>query len=244
MKNLYIFIFSFGYLEISNFFYAMESQNKSLLGAFDEWQKEKVEKDKMTTQQNQKSTVEDQSTSFNLYNKVYNENVLLMYKGAITFDLVTSIIETLDRKIGSLNDDRKVQKLFYSAAVECVHNLFHHMDEVKGSFEEISHHDAKSGLITVMAKDNYFNIITGNFIPTENSYSLKSNIDEINETDKEGLRALYKVTLSNGEFSDKGTAGLGLIQLARKTGEKLNYKFDKVNSEYSYFTFQIKINRN
>ena len=182
-------------------------------------------------------------SSFDLYNKVYNENVLLMYKGAITFDLITSIIETLDRKISSLNDDRRIQKMFYSAAVECIHNLYHHMDEVKGRFDEISEHDAKSGLITVIATEKHFNIITGNFIPTEHSYSLKSKIDEINETDKEGLRTLYKVTLSNGEFTDKGTAGLGLIQLARKTGEKLNYKFDKVNSNYSYFTFQIKINR-
>lgn len=224
----------------------MESQNEKILGAFNEWQKEKGDAEKMIPQTNQTSNSERQvkkPSSFDLYNKVYNENVLLMYKGAITFDLVTSIIETLDRKLSALNDDKKVQKMFYSAAVECIHNLYHHMDEVKGRFEEISEHDAKSGLITVLATDKYFNIITGNFIPTEHSYTLKTKIDEINDTDKEGLRALYKVTLSNGEFSDKGTAGLGLIQLARKTSEKLNYKFDKVNSEYSYFTFQIKINR-
>jgi hypothetical protein len=183
------------------------------------------------------------SASFDLYNKIYNENVLLMYKGAITFDLVTSVIETLDRKISFLEHDKRVQKMFYSAAVECVHNLYHHMDEVKGSFEDISEHDAKSGLITVIAKEKYYNILTGNFIPTKKVYDLKARIDEINVTDKDGLRVLYKETLSNGEFSDKGTAGLGLIQLARKTGEKLNYKFDKVNSDYSYFTFQIKINR-
>ncbi|MFY0652122.1 MAG: SiaB family protein kinase [Cyclobacteriaceae bacterium] len=182
-------------------------------------------------------------SSFDLYNKIYNENVLLMYKGTITFDLVTSVIETLDRKISFLEPDRQVQKMFYSAAVECVHNLYHHMDEVKGSFDEISEHDAKSGLITVIAKEKHYNILTGNFIPTKKVYDLKAKIDEINITDKDGLRSLYKDTLSNGEFSDKGTAGLGLIQLARKTGEKLNYKFDKVNSDYSYFTFQIKINR-
>lgn len=200
----------------------------------------------MISQVNKRSNIdstEKHVSSFDLYNKVYNENVLLMYKGAVTFDLVTSIIETLDRKIGNIETDKRVQKLFYSAAVECVHNLYHHMDEVKGIFEEISEHDAKSGLITVIAKEKYYNILTGNFIPTSNTYDLKNKIDEINTTDKDGLRSLYKETLSNGEFSEKGTAGLGLIQLARKTGEKLNYKFDKVNSSYSYFTFQIKINR-
>lgn len=216
-----------------------------MLGAFNEWKEEKSTQQNMTEDVKKKtgSVTETNTNSFDLYNKIYNENVLLMYKGAITFDLVTSVIETLDRKVNMTESDKKVQKLFYSAAVECVHNLYHHMDEVKGHFKEISEHDAKSGLITVIAKEKYYNIITGNFIPTKHTYDLKDKIEEVNNTDKNGLRALYKETLSNGEFSEKGTAGLGLIQLARKTGERLNYKFDKVNSEYSYFTFQIKINR-
>ncbi|MEP2023665.1 MAG: SiaB family protein kinase [Reichenbachiella sp.] len=224
----------------------MDNESNEMLGAFDEWKEEKTTKQDMTEDVKKKSesvTEPIHANSFDLYNKIYNENVLLMYKGAITFDLVTSVIETLDRKVNMTESDKKVQKLFYSAAVECVHNLYHHMDEVKGHFEEISEHDAKSGLITVIAKEKYYNIITGNFIPTKHTYDLKDKIEEVNNTDKNGLRTLYKETLSNGEFSEKGTAGLGLIQLARKTGERLNYKFDKVNSEYSYFTFQIKINR-
>ncbi|MDW3211294.1 MAG: SiaB family protein kinase [Reichenbachiella sp.] len=224
----------------------MDKESNEMLGAFDEWKDEKITQKNMTEDVKKKSesvTDNPSANSFDLYNKIYNENVLLMYKGAITFDLVTSVIETLDRKVNMTESDKKVQKLFYSAAVECVHNLYHHMDEVKGHFKEISEHDAKSGLITVIAKEKYYNIITGNFIPTKHTYDLKDKIEEVNNTDKNGLRALYKETLSNGEFSEKGTAGLGLIQLARKTGERLNYKFDKVNSEYSYFTFQIKINR-
>lgn len=224
----------------------MDKESNEMLGAFDEWKDEKSTQENMTEDVKKKSesvTDNPSASSFDLYNKIYNENVLLMYKGAITFDLVTSVIETLDRKVNMTESDKKVQKLFYSAAVECVHNLYHHMDEVKGHFKEISEHDAKSGLITVIAKEKYYNIITGNFIPTKHTYDLKDKIEEVNNTDKNGLRALYKETLSNGEFSEKGTAGLGLIQLARKTGERLNYKFDKVNSEYSYFTFQIKINR-
>ncbi|MFY0628130.1 MAG: SiaB family protein kinase [Reichenbachiella sp.] len=224
----------------------MDHNPDEILGAYDEWKQERAIKSKMIDQANKQSDVGismETANNFDLYNKVYNENILLLYKGAVTFDLVTSVIETLDRKISMIETDKKVQKLFYSAAVEVVHNLYHHMDEIKGQFKNISEHDAKSGMITVLAKEKYYNILTGNFIPTENTYSLKEKIDEVNSTDKNGLRTLYKETLSNGQFSEKGTAGLGLIQLARKTGEKLNFKFDKVNGQYSYFTFQIKINR-
>lgn len=224
----------------------MDGQSNEMLGAFDQWKMENKSSLKMITKADQKTKVDAEErgmNSFDLYTRIYNENIMLMYKGAVTFDLVTSIIETLDRKVSAIEVNKKVQKMFYSAAVECIHNLYHHMEDVKGKFKEISEHDARSGMITVLVKEKYYNILTGNFIPTRNTYNLKEKIDEVNSTDKEGLRTLYKETLSNGEFSEKGTAGLGLIQLARKTGEKLNYRFDKVNGEYSYFTFQIKINR-
>jgi hypothetical protein len=41
--------------------------------------------------------------------------------------------------------------------------------------------------------------------------------------------------LSNSEFSSKGGAGLGLIEMAKKTGNKLDYDFLQFDSEHSYF---------
>ena len=41
--------------------------------------------------------------------------------------------------------------------------------------------------------------------------------------------------LSVSEFSDKGGAGLGLIEMAKKTGNKLDYDFVSLDNDYSYF---------
>jgi hypothetical protein len=41
--------------------------------------------------------------------------------------------------------------------------------------------------------------------------------------------------LSTSEFSSKGGAGLGLIEMAKKTGNKLDYDFVKLDNEFSYF---------
>ena len=85
--------------------------------------------------------------------------------------------------------------------------------------------------------------MTGNFIPNSKINTIQSKLDNINALDKDGLKKLYKEILYNGEFSDKGTAGLGFVEIARKTGQKLSYEFHKVNDEYSYFTFQIRVPR-
>ncbi|MFY0625445.1 MAG: SiaB family protein kinase [Reichenbachiella sp.] len=177
------------------------------------------------------------------YKNVYDSNIILMYKGEVTFDLVTSIIETLEERISEIENNRQIKKKFYGAATECIQNLYHHMDEVSDEQNKISTYDSKSGLLMVTARKNFFNIMTGNFIPNGKINQIKGKIDNINALDKEGLKKLYKEILYNGEFSDRGTAGLGFVEIARKTGQKLSYEFHSVNDEYSYFTLQIRVAR-
>jgi hypothetical protein len=49
--------------------------------------------------------------------------------------------------------------------------------------------------------------------------------------------------LANNEFSDKNTAGLGLMEIARKSNFPLKYEFEKINDTYSYFNFEIQLER-
>lgn len=172
---------------------------------------------------------------------IYDTNIILMYKGDVTFDLVTSIIETLEGRIGELETDRIIKKKFYGTATECIHNLYHHIDEVSDERNQISTYDSKSGLLLVTSRDKYFNIMTGNFIPNEKIGAIKSKLDKINTLEKDELKKLYKEILVNGEFSNKGTAGLGFVEIARKTGQKISYEFQQINDEFSYFTFQIRV---
>ena len=61
--------------------------------------------------------------------------------------------------------------------------------------------------------------------------------------DKESLKNLYKEALNKGSLSEKGGAGLGLIEMARKSGNKLGFEFEEINDEYSYFYFQTKVGK-
>ena len=177
------------------------------------------------------------------YKNIYDTNIILMYKGDVTFDLITSIIDTLEERIGELESNRIINKKFYGTATECIQNLYHHMDEVSDDSNQISTYDSKSGLLLVTAREKYFNIMTGNFIPNEKIDEIKSKLDEINTLEKDELKKLYKEILYTSGFSNKGTAGLGFVEIARKTGQKLSYEFQEINNDFSYFTFQIRVPR-
>ena len=178
------------------------------------------------------------------YKNIYDQNIILLYKGELTFDLVTSIISTLEERLEELEPNRKVKKKFYNVATECIQNLYYHLDEVNGDELRINTYDANSALIMIAARKRFYSIQTGNYLPMAKVKDVKRRLDEINSVAPDELRDLYKKVLNEQEFSDKGTGGLGFIDIARKTGgQKLRYKFQEVTAEVAYFTFQIRLPR-
>ena len=53
----------------------------------------------------------------------------------------------------------------------------------------------------------------------------------MNKHSKEELKELYKSTITNGEFTPKGGAGLGFIEIAKTTGSKLECAFEKLSKD-------------
>jgi hypothetical protein len=70
---------------------------------------------------------------------------------------------------------------------------------------------------------------------------MQVGLDAINSKDKDELKLYYQERLSNSKVSSKGTAGLGMIEIARKSGNKLDYEFLKINEETSFFSLNVKI---
>ena len=83
----------------------------------------------------------------------------------------------------------------------------------------------------------------GNPIAKANVAKLTGNLNELNGKDKEGLKEMYKEIIKNTQISEKGGAGLGFVDMARKSGEKLEFTFANMDPEYDFFCLKVKISR-
>jgi hypothetical protein len=101
----------------------------------------------------------------------------------------------------------------------------------------------RSAIFMIGKQEGQYNIITGNYIVNENVSGLKKRLDDVNSLTKEELKDYYKQILNNGEMSLKGGGGLGMIDIARKTGEKLGYTFQQIDEKLSFFSLNIKISQ-
>ena len=83
--------------------------------------------------------------------------------------------------------------------------------------------------------------MTRNPVRKKDVDSLRTKIDYINERNREELKELYKSTITNGEFSPKGGAGLGFIEMAKTAGNKLEYAFENLSKDYSLNTLRVSM---
>ncbi len=176
---------------------------------------------------------------FDFYDKMERNNIMLSFKGDITSELLTSILQIMESKLDNMQEEPKVKRKVYNVLVECLQNLYHHMDEVDQS--DATSDSGRSAIFMIGRVDNQYNIITGNYIKVDNVEILRGRIDKINSLSKDELKEYYKEVLNNGEMSQKGGGGLGFIDIARKSGEKLSYNFLNVDNKYSFFSLNIKI---
>jgi len=172
-----------------------------------------------------------------LYKNLYDPSILLLHKGNISFELISVILDSLESSVSGIEEDKKIRKKFNNIITESFQNISFHAQ--KSDANAIS-----TDLIMVLSKKYFYKIVTGNLIETEQVADLTEQLEKINEMNKEELRAYYKEVMANDSFSDKGTAGLGFIDMARKTGQKLIYKFIEMDDQYSYFSFEAKIKKN
>ncbi|WOK07705.1 SiaB family protein kinase [Imperialibacter roseus] len=182
-------------------------------------------------------------TELKKYKNIHGENIIILYSGDMTFELLNAITACLENKLTSLEEEKKVKKRFYSVAMECLQNLYYHIEEVAPDNENITKIDAKSVTVVVYMLKRHFVIQTSNFVSHLKEQEIGRKIDEINSKSAEELRQLYLNKLSEQGFSEKGTAGLGYIEIARKTTQKLEYLFQKINDSYSLFTLTARIPR-
>lgn len=180
--------------------------------------------------------------SFNLteyYTNLSKGDVILAYKGSITSELINDILEGVESKLEAADADSKLRKKIYNILVESLQNLFHHIEMVhEGITEKL---DPKFGVLVVVKEGNLYKVITGNFIQSRRIKFLKEKIDKINSLSKDELKDMYKFILNHQKLSAKGGGGLGLVDIARKSGKKLEYEFYNYNDDYYFFNLTISV---
>ncbi|MBK8806413.1 MAG: hypothetical protein IPO21_07140 [Bacteroidales bacterium] len=170
----------------------------------------------------------------NLYDEMESSSIDLVYFGEFSHEITKMFANMAEGKMDLLEEDRNTKKKVYHVLVETLQNLNKHSDWISDK------RSIGSGLFIIGKKDDSYYIITSNKVSFEKKEILQEQIESVIHSTPEELKEMYKRQLKDGKLSDKGGAGLGLIDIARKAGS-LDYKFLPLDHSGALFILKAEI---
>ncbi len=166
-----------------------------------------------------------------LFHRFRSQESTFCYRGAFSEQFTSTILDisagSTYRTTGNVN--KKVSFLL----VECFQNIIKHGESAELETLE------DDGIFTFRIDSEGVVINSINHLLTTETAALQDWVEKVNSLDSTSLKELYLKQLNENELSSKSGAGLGLIELARKSGQKLVYEFEAVNDKYSRFHQQV-----
>ncbi len=178
------------------------------------------------------------SEALEIHEYMNEKNIIMSFMGELTHQVTTSLLKNLKDNMSYSNVDLITQKRLYGIIVECLDNISKHwialdIQKVMGR--------SSPPIFMLSKKDDSYYIVTGNHVPNDQADSLKNKIELVNSLDKKGLQEIYRQTLAKESPLDRDNAGLGIIDIALKSGHKLEYEFRSVTPTVSFYVVQARI---
>ncbi|MGB1318678.1 MAG: DUF6272 family protein, partial [Flavobacteriales bacterium] len=154
------------------------------------------------------------SDSINKYILLGKEAVLYEYEGLVNKEILLDTLPKIETILDSLGVSRQNKRKIVNIAIETLQNLQLH------SFP-IEENNYNLPPLFIVAKDEDFITITiGNLVHTSEQKVLEDKLNKINSLNDEEIKFLYGVIMKQTvvKFSTKGGAGLGLIDMKKKSG--------------------------
>lgn len=168
---------------------------------------------------------------------IEGDEVLLTKDGLITKSDILQILPEIEVLLDKYKATKIIKRKIVNIAIESLQNLqIHSYLDHGGSYPE-------KPVFVLSKSDVDFYISIGNLVSNAEMHYLKDKLVKINSLEDDEVKYLYSVIMKQTfvKFSEKGGAGLGLVDMKKKSGHPLQYKFTPVDDSVSYFVLKVKI---
>ncbi|GAB4399767.1 MAG: SiaB family protein kinase [Microscillaceae bacterium] len=178
---------------------------------------------------------EEKLTLFNYFNDMNNQEIILTFKGTISQEILADVGISLRSKLNSHSVSKKTFAIF----VELAQNIYHH--SAQKEYSAIKGRTAGVGVILIQNYTDYLILSSGNLIESYKIEGIQERCEYINTLTPDELREYY---MKQRKRPTGGVgANIGLIDMARRSGNPLEYQVVKIDEYYSFFALSIKVSK-
>ncbi len=171
----------------------------------------------------------------NLYDEMRINGIELVYFGEIGHDITKSFALMSDINLQKQEEAKNTQKKVYHILIETMQNLNKHSDWF------CHKNNVGSGIFLIGRKKDKHFIITSNKILKSKKLALETYLNSLLNASLPDLDEMYDKQLKEGKISEKGGAGLGLIDIARKSNKQMQFQFLSLEDNSYLFILKAEI---
>ena len=163
----------------------------------------------------------------------FNRNrILLCFNGPISRSLIEEIGNALKNSLQAENAQPTAAMDVFSIYIEMTQNIRHYA-------QSRGYGDLESAATVIVARDaeERYLVQAGNIVEAADGEALLARVDALASMDKAQLKATYKTQLRQPRDAAATTgAGLGLIDVARKSSLPLKGNLSPIDEERAFFS--------
>lgn len=179
----------------------------------------------------------------NLYhfkNELDKQGIFLGFTGPISQELLVEIGDTLKNKIKLEETTSSSTKTkVFSMLIEQAQNIIHYSAEKVQPDHSPS--TLSSGIIVVGYNNSHYYVLCGNRVNNDNVEQLRDKLTFLQNMNKEELKRYYREQRKQNAPSNSKGAGLGFIELARKSVKPIEFHFQSIDEQFSFFSLKTYI---
>ncbi|NOQ31436.1 MAG: hypothetical protein GQ570_09960 [Helicobacteraceae bacterium] len=167
------------------------------------------------------------------------EGIVFSFSGMISQSLTSFMVETAKSQLEEQGHDAKITRNMFLIAIEQLQNI---MSYAKDKHIESGCKYTSPGVLVIGYDDEKekFYVSSSNEIVHSDQAKVSSKIDHINSLDKDSQRKFLREKLRSAEDSHERGAGVGFIEMAKRSSEKLKYDFETISGKI-YFHIKTYI---
>ncbi|PWC32516.1 SiaB family protein kinase [Azospirillum sp. TSO35-2] len=169
-----------------------------------------------------------------------DKGIVFSFSGYLSEGILYSLGEALREKLTLEDADGPTVRRVFSVFVEQMQNIIRYSAEKvrgrPGGTVELS-----AGMVTIGMEGGKVFIVCGNTVRNDDVARLRDRLDHLKSLDRDGIKTYYREQLREEPDSGSRGATLGLIEIARRASEPIDYDFDPMDTDRSFFCLKVRV---
>lgn len=168
------------------------------------------------------------------------EGVIFSFSGTISQNILSSIAETIEKELHATGISFSVIQNIFAVFTEQMQNIMSYSNERIS----MGNNAFESPGICVVGYDNSignYYVCSANIMSPDGESGLSAKLDKIIAMNKTELKGYYKELRRSGKQRHGRGAGLGFLEMAKKSSLPLQYTITNLDDSRSFFEIKVYI---